>query len=142
MGPPGAGKGTQAVIIAKEKNIPQISTGDMLRAAIQNGTEMGLKAKSFMDAGNLVPDEVVVGIVRDRIQEDDCKTGYILDGFPRTVGQAETLKSMLSGMGQKLDAALNITVQDDELVQRLLGRAQKEGRADDTEPVIKQRLEN
>ena len=141
MGPPGAGKGTQAIIIAEEKNIPQVSTGDMLRAAIKNGTEMGLKAKAFMDDGKLVPDEVVIGIIKDRIQEKDCEQGYILDGFPRTLEQADALKGMLAAMGQKLDAAINIAVPDQELVTRLLGRAEKEGRADDTEPVIKKRLE-
>lgn len=140
MGPPGAGKGTQAKIIASEHKIPQISTGDILRSAIKNGTKMGLEAKSYMDGGKLVPDEVVIGIIQDRLQEDDAKGGYILDGFPRTLEQANALKRLLSGMGQKLDAAVNLAVPDEELVSRLLDRARKEGRADDTEPVIKQRL--
>ncbi|MCR9142357.1 MAG: adenylate kinase [bacterium] len=140
MGPPGAGKGTQAEIICKEHSIPQISTGEILRAAVKNGTEMGKKASEAMNAGQLVPDEVVIGIVRDRIQEPDAKNGYILDGFPRTIEQADALGKMLEGMGQKLDVALNLDVPDDELVKRLLERAQKDGRADDTEPVIKNRL--
>ena len=140
MGPPGAGKGTQAQIICKEHNIPQISTGEILRAAVKNGTEMGKKAQEFMNAGQLVPDEVVIGIVRDRIKEPDAANGYILDGFPRTIEQADALGSMLSEMGQKLDVALNLEVPDEELVRRLLDRARKDGRADDTEPVIKERL--
>lgn len=141
MGPPGAGKGTQAQIIMQDYSIPQISTGDMLRAAVKNGTEMGKKAQEYMNAGKLVPDEVVIGIVRDRLQEDDAKQGYILDGFPRTTEQANALDTMLHELGQKLDAALNLDVPEDELVRRLLDRAQKEGRPDDTEPVIKQRLQ-
>ena len=141
MGPPGAGKGTQAKQIADRFGIPQISTGDILRSAIKAGTEMGLKAKSFMDAGKLVPDEVVIGIVRDRLKEADVQKGYILDGFPRTIEQADALKTLLAALHQELDAALNIGVPAPELVQRLLKRAQAEGRADDTEPVIRQRLE-
>ncbi len=140
MGPPGAGKGTQATIICKEHSIPQISTGEILRAAVKNGTEMGKKASEYMNAGGLVPDEVVIGIVRDRIQEADAQNGYILDGFPRTIEQADALGKMLEGMGQKLDVALNLDVPDEELVKRLLDRAQKDGRPDDTEPVIKSRL--
>jgi len=140
MGPPGAGKGTQAKIIAGSYNIIQISTGDILRESIRQGRELGLKAKEYMDAGKLVPDEVVVGIVRERIQEKDASNGYLLDGFPRTKGQAEALKSMLSNLGQHLNVALNLAVPEEELIRRLLDRAQKEGRADDTEPVIKNRL--
>ncbi len=141
MGPPGAGKGTQAKVIAEKHGIPQISTGDILRGAIKNGTEMGIKAKSFMDAGKLVPDDVVIGIVRDRLKEADVKKGYILDGFPRTIEQANALKTLLAAVHQELDSALNISVPAPELIQRLLKRAQAEGRADDTEPVIRQRLE-
>ena len=142
MGPPGAGKGTQAKVVCQEIGIPQISTGDILRAAVKNGTEMGLKAKSFMDSGGLVPDEVVIGIIKDRIKESDCEKGYLLDGFPRTLDQAEALKKILAEIGQNLDMALNLAVPDDELLKRLLDRAKKEGRADDTEPVIKKRLDN
>ena len=142
MGPPGAGKGTQANFISQKYNIPQISTGDILRAAVQNKTPMGLQAQQFMDAGQLVPDEVVIGIVRDRLQEADTKPGYILDGFPRTVAQADALKAILADMEQELDLALNLRVSQDELVMRLLDRAQKQGRADDTADVIQQRLTN
>lgn len=142
MGPPGAGKGTQAKIICTEKNIPQISTGDILRAAIQNGTEMGLKAKKFMDAGDLVPDDVVIGIIRDRLKESDCKNGFLLDGFPRTLEQARALDELLKSMGIALQVVLNLAVPDAELLKRLLERAKIEGRADDNEETIKNRLVN
>jgi len=142
MGPPGAGKGTQAKIICNEKSIPQISTGDILRAAIQNGTEMGLKAKKFMDAGDLVPDEVVIGIIKDRLREADCKNGFLLDGFPRTIEQAKALDSLLKEMGIGLQFVLNLAVPDAELLKRLLERAKIEGRADDNEETIKNRLVN
>jgi len=142
MGPPGAGKGTQAKIICNEKKIPQISTGDILRAAIQNGTEMGLKAKKFMDAGDLVPDEVVIGIIRDRLKESDCGHGFLLDGFPRTIEQAKALDQLLSEMKIGLQHVLNLAVPDNELLKRLLERAKIEGRADDNEETIKNRLVN
>ena len=122
MGPPGAGKGTQAAALVKELGVPHISTGDMFRAAIKEGTEMGKKAKSFIDAGNLVPDEVTIGIVRDRLAKDDCKKGFILDGFPRTVGQADALKGILSELGLSLDKVLNISVPSSELIERAVGR--------------------
>lgn len=122
LGPPGAGKGTQAERIVKEYSLPHISTGDMLRAAVANGTELGLKAQEFMTAGALVPDEVVIGIVRDRIAEPDCASGFLLDGFPRTVAQAEALDAGLSGMGKSIDVVVNIIVADEELVKRLTGR--------------------
>ena len=140
MGPPGAGKGTQAKVIAAELGVPTVSTGDILRASIKNGTKMGLEAKAFMEAGKLVPDEVVIGIIEDRLRQDDASGGFILDGFPRTLQQANALKSTLAAMGRTLDAAVNLAVGSEELVNRLLDRARKEGRADDTEPVIKQRL--
>ena len=117
LGPPGAGKGTQAQIVCQRLGIPQVSTGDMLRAAIAAGTEMGLKAKAYMDQGQLVPDEVVIGIVRDRLAKEDCRKGYILDGFPRTVEQARGL-----GTFAKIDVAINLDVPDDVLVKRLSGR--------------------
>lgn len=117
LGPPGAGKGTQAQIVCQRLGIPQVSTGDMLRAAIAAGTEMGLKAKAYMDQGQLVPDEVVIGIVRDRLAKEDCRKGYILDGFPRTVEQAAAL-----GTFAKIDVAINLDVPDDVLVKRLSGR--------------------
>jgi adenylate kinase len=122
LGPPGAGKGTQAEGIVKEYNLPHISTGDMLRAAVANGTELGLKAQEFMTAGALVPDEVVIGIVRDRLSEPDCAKGFLLDGFPRTVAQAEALDKGLAEMGKSIDTVVNIIVDDEELLKRLTGR--------------------
>jgi adenylate kinase len=117
LGPPGAGKGTQAARISARLGLPHISTGDILRAAIKEGTPIGLKAKSYMDAGNLVPDEVVIGIVKDRIAKDDCANGYILDGFPRTLPQAEALAQIT-----QITMAVNIAVEDELLVKRLSGR--------------------
>lgn len=118
LGAPGAGKGTQAEIISEKYNIPTISTGNIIRAALKNGTEMGLKAKSFIDAGELVPDEVVIGIIRERLAEKDCEAGFILDGFPRTIPQAEALDNM----GITVDAALSIEVADQAIVKRMSGR--------------------
>ncbi|SOC39100.1 adenylate kinase [Ureibacillus acetophenoni] len=122
MGLPGAGKGTQADKIVAKYAIPHISTGDMFRAAIKDGTELGLKAKSFMDQGALVPDEVTIGIVRERLSQKDCEKGFLLDGFPRTVPQAEALDSILTELGKKIDHTINIQVEKDELVARLSGR--------------------
>ncbi|UCZ53389.1 adenylate kinase [Bacillus shivajii] len=122
MGLPGAGKGTQAEKIVEKYGIPHISTGDMFRAAIKGGTELGLKAKAYMDEGNLVPDEVTVGIVRERLSQDDCKGGFLLDGFPRTVAQAEALESMLEDLGRRLDHVLYIKVPKEDLFRRLTGR--------------------
>lgn len=122
LGPPGAGKGTQAQMLTDRFGIPQISTGDILRAAVQEGTPMGLKAKAFMDEGKLVPDEVVVGIVRERLQKDDCADGFILDGFPRTAAQADALKETLQALGKELDAAVSLEVDIEALVERLTGR--------------------
>lgn len=122
LGPPGAGKGTQAKMLMEKYSIPQISTGDILRGAVKAGTEMGKKAKEYMDAGGLVPDEVVIGIINDRLKEDDCADGYMLDGFPRTVPQAEALDDVLADMGSKIDHVISIEVADDELVKRLTGR--------------------
>ncbi|PLX45390.1 MAG: adenylate kinase [Deltaproteobacteria bacterium] len=122
LGGPGAGKGTQAQKLVEKYGIPQISTGDMLRAALREGTELGLEAKKFMDAGKLVPDEVVVGLIEERIKADDCKDGFMLDGFPRTVGQADALKSVLDKMGIKIDHVISIEVPSEELVARLTGR--------------------
>ncbi len=118
LGAPGAGKGTQAEVISKELGIPQISTGNILREAVKNGTDYGLKAKSFMDSGALVPDEVVIGILKDRIAEDDCKNGFILDGFPRSVPQAEALEAM----GVKIDKVVELSVPDEDIKSRLGGR--------------------
>lgn len=122
MGLPGAGKGTQAEQIVEKYNIPHISTGDMFRAAMKNNTELGKKAKSFMDNGDLVPDEVTNGIVRERLAEDDAKNGFLLDGFPRTVEQAEELENILNDLGTELDAVINIEVDKDVLMKRLSGR--------------------
>ena len=118
LGAPGAGKGTQAEIISEKYGIPTVSTGNIIRAALKNGTEMGLKAKSYIDAGELVPDSVVIGIVKERLSEPDCKKGYILDGFPRTIPQAVALDDM----GFVIDAALSIEVADEEIVKRMSGR--------------------
>ncbi|EKF9257263.1 adenylate kinase [Listeria monocytogenes] len=122
MGLPGAGKGTQAEQIVEKYNIPHISTGDMFRAAMKNNTELGKKAKSFMDNGDLVPDEVTNGIVRERLAEDDAKNGFLLDGFPRTVEQAEELENILNDLGTELDAVISIEVDKDVLMKRLTGR--------------------
>lgn len=118
LGAPGAGKGTQAEVISEKLSIPQISTGNILREAVKNGTECGIKAKSFMESGALVPDEVVIGILKDRIAEDDCKNGFILDGFPRTVPQAEALEKM----GVNIDKVLSIDVEDAAIQARISGR--------------------
>lgn len=122
MGPPGAGKGTQAANLVKEFGIPHISTGDMFRAAVKEGTELGLQAKACMDAGKLVPDEVTIGIVKERLAKSDCKKGFILDGFPRTVEQADALTGILKELGLSLTAALNITVPAADLIERAVGR--------------------
>jgi adenylate kinase len=122
LGPPGAGKGTQAKMLIDKYRMPQISTGDILRAAVKEGTPLGKEAKSFMDKGQLVPDSVVIGIVEERIQQPDCQRGYMLDGFPRTVPQAEALDEMLKKRKSKIDHVVSIEVATDELVKRLTGR--------------------
>lgn len=122
MGPPGAGKGTQAILIVNEYNLPHISTGDMFRAAIANQTELGMTAKKFMDEGSLVPDDVTIGIVRERLSEPDCKEGFLLDGFPRTVEQAEALDGIMIEHSKKIEHVINIDVALDELKERLTGR--------------------
>ena len=169
MGPPGAGKGTQAAELVKKFNIPHISTGDMFRAAVKEGTELGKKAKAVMDAGGLVPDEITIGIVRERLAKEDCKKGFILDGFPRTVEQADALTNILNELGMKLTRVLNIHVPSEDLIERAVGRrickscgatyhikfnpTQKDGvcdscggdlyqRKDDNEETMKNRLSN
>jgi adenylate kinase len=122
LGPPGAGKGTQAKRISADFSIPQVSTGDILREAVRNGTEMGKLAKGFMDAGGLVPDEVVIGIVRDRLAQDDCAAGYILDGFPRTLPQAEALEGVVDALGRPVSSVISLEVDPEEVVERLCGR--------------------
>jgi adenylate kinase len=168
LGPPGAGKGTQGERLVKKYNIPHISTGDIFRAAIKEGTELGLKAKEYMDQGALVPDELVVGIVKERLTHDDCANGYLLDGFPRTLAQAEALDAALQEMGTPLTGVVNVDVDQEELLDRLTGRRVCKGcgatyhvkfnapkvrsvcdkcggelyqRTDDTVETVKQRLE-
>ena len=122
MGLPGAGKGTQAEKIVEQYGIPHISTGDMFRAAMKEGTELGLQAKSFMDKGELVPDEVTIGIVRERLSKEDCQNGFLLDGFPRTVPQADALENLLVDLNKKIDFCININVDKSILMERLTGR--------------------
>ncbi len=169
LGPPGCGKGTQAKVLVEKYSIPQISTGDLLRAAVKNGTDLGKEAKKFMDAGDLVPDAVVIGMDKERLAEDDAQKGFILDGFPRTIPQAEALDGALSDMGKAIEKVVSIEVPDDEVVMRLGGRRtckgcssmfhvkfktpKKDGvcddcggelyqRDDDNEATIRNRLEN
>ncbi len=169
VGPPGAGKGTQAAFLAANLSIPHISTGDLFRANISQGTELGKQAKAFMDAGNLVPDEVTIGMAKDRMEQQDAQNGFLLDGFPRNVSQAEALDESLKADGQKLDAVLDLEVPEDEVVKRIAGRRicrndsshvfhvtysqpEKEGvcdacggelyqRADDSEETVRNRLD-
>lgn len=122
LGAPGAGKGTQAKMIAEKYNIPHISTGDIFRANIKNGTELGKKAKTYMDAGQLVPDELTVDLVIDRFKDPDCENGYVLDGFPRTIPQAEALENALAELGEKVDYAIDVDVPDENIVNRMGGR--------------------
>jgi len=145
LGPPGAGKGTQAKILVQAYGIPQLSTGDILRSAIAAKTPMGLAAKEIMDRGDLVSDEVVNGIVSERLDQDDCKAGFILDGFPRTIPQAEALDEMLAEKGMKLDGVIEITADPDVLVERIVNRARESAvstgaRADDNVDVVRNRL--
>jgi adenylate kinase len=141
MGPPGAGKGTQATFVAEHFGIPAISTGDIFRANVAEGTPLGVEAKRYMDAGEYVPDEITNKMVRNRIDEPDAEPGFLLDGYPRTLAQVEELDRMVEFTGHRLDAAVVLTVDGEEIVQRLLQRAEVEGRADDTEEVIRRRQE-
>jgi len=141
MGPPGAGKGTQARFVADHFGVPAISTGDIFRANVTQGTPLGVEAKRFMDAGEYVPDEVTNLMVRNRIDEDDAAPGFLLDGYPRTLAQVTELDGMIEFTGHRLDAVVVLTVDSEELVQRLIQRAQTDGRADDTEDVIRRRQE-
>ncbi len=146
LGPPGAGKGTQAQVIADRLGVPAISTGDIFRANVSGKTELGLQAKSYMDAGDLVPDEITVAMVKDRLAEDDAKGGFLLDGFPRTTAQAEQLRDSLHELGQALDCVLELVVDEDELVRRLSGRrvlvdGQWVQRDDDKPETVRHRLQ-
>ena len=141
MGPPGAGKGTQAKIVATHYRIPPVSTGDIFRANVAGRTPLGLEAQRYMDAGEYVPDEVTNAMVRDRLGLPDAAPGFLLDGYPRTLAQVDELDGMLADLGISLDAVVVLTVNQDEVVARLLQRAHLEGRADDTEEVIRRRQE-
>ena len=140
LGPPGAGKGTQAAMLIEELGIPHVSTGDMLRAAVKAETPIGKQAKAVMDAGELVSDEIVIGIAEERLSQADAKKGFLLDGFPRTIAQAKALEKLLDKLGVELDCCLALTVDNDAVVARLLKRAEIEGRADDNEETIRERM--
>jgi len=141
IGPPGAGKGTQAARLAEAFGIPAISTGDIFRANVKNETELGKQAKAFMDRGEYVPDSLTNALVRDRLSHEDAKNGFLLDGYPRTIDQVHELEDILAAQGNSLDAVVLITADTDEVVRRLLNRALEQGRADDTEDVIRRRME-
>jgi adenylate kinase len=141
MGPPGAGKGTQAVALAQRIGGAHISTGDIFRANVADQTELGRAAQRFMDAGEYVPDEVTNAMVKDRLAQDDAREAFILDGYPRTVDQVSTLDGILDSLGTRLDGVIELVVDPEELIQRLLNRAKTSGRADDTEAVIRHRQE-
>ena len=141
LGPPGAGKGTQAARIGERLGIPAISTGDIFRAHVAGSTELGRRARAYMDKGEYVPDSVTNAMVADRLTEDDAASGFLLDGYPRTAAQVDALDDMLSERGEALDVVVEITADAEAVVERLLGRAAEQGRADDTEPVIRRRLE-
>jgi adenylate kinase len=141
LGPPGAGKGTQAVRIAEHFSCADVATGDIFRANVAEGTELGRIAQEYMDLGDLVPDEVVIAMVMERLAEPDCTAGFVLDGFPRTVAQAEALDRRLAGLLTPLHAALNFEITEDELLRRLAGRAAELHRSDDSEQTIRHRLE-
>ena len=140
LGPPGVGKGTQAQRLVRDLGVPQISTGDMLRTAVAAGTEIGKKARSYMDRGELVPDEVVIGVAEARLSDADVAAGFILDGFPRTVAQAEALDRILAKIGRELECCVVLEVAEEALVKRLLNRATLEGRSDDNEETIRNRM--
>ncbi len=141
MGPPGAGKGTQAGVIAALLGVPHISTGDIFRTNVAQGTELGVEAKKYMDAGEYVPDDVTNSMVRDRLVQEDCAPGFLLDGYPRTLEQVDELADMLASSQRALDKVVELVVQIDEVVDRLVKRAAAQGRSDDTEAVIRRRLE-
>ena len=141
MGPPGAGKGTQAVLVSKLLRVPHISTGEIFRANIAEGTSLGVEAKRYMDAGEYVPDNITNAMVRDRLAQDDTKVGFLLDGYPRTLDQVAELDSMLGAAGAKIDRVVELTVDVEEVVERLTQRSAEQGRVDDSEDVVRRRLE-
>ncbi len=141
LGPPGSGKGTQAVRVAEKLAIVHLSTGDMLREAVKKGTPLGRKAEAYMKKGELVPDELIIGMIEDKVTSGDLNNGFILDGFPRTIPQAQSLKDMFRKNKIALDKAILLMVSDEEIIKRIKGRAEQEGRADDTESVARNRLE-
>ncbi|GLK17049.1 adenylate kinase [Herbiconiux flava] len=141
IGPPGAGKGTQAARLSAAYDIPAVSTGDIFRENVKNGTELGVKAKTFMDAGQYVPDALTNDLVRDRLQQPDAADGFLLDGYPRTLQQVEELDDILGVSGTELDAVIVLEADTDEVVRRLLKRSEEQGRSDDTEEVIRKRLD-
>jgi adenylate kinase len=140
LGPPGSGKGTQAKLLAQRLHVPAISTGDMLREAVRLGTPLGRRAKAVMDSGELVGDDVVIGLIRERIAAPDAAAGFLLDGFPRTIEQAHALDRMLEGNGATLDGVINLLVPEKTLIERMLGRATQEGRTDDRTETVAERL--
>ncbi len=140
LGPPGTGKGTQAKVLGKRLGVPAISTGDMLREAVRRETALGRHAKAIMEAGALVPDEVVIGLIRERIASPDAARGFLLDGFPRTIAQAEALEQLLEDNGTPLDRVVNLAVPEANLLDRLLGRCEQEGRSDDRPETVRERL--
>ena len=140
LGPPGSGKGTQAALLRDRLGLAHISTGDLLRTAVDHKTQLGLKAKAYMDAGELVPDDLMLGLIEERLGESDVAQGFILDGYPRNLAQAEALDEVLERIGQPVDVAISVTVNEGEIVDRLSKRAIEEGRSDDTEDVIRNRL--
>lgn len=141
VGPPGAGKGTQATQIAAAYAVPAISTGDIFRSNVSEGTDLGVQAKAYMDAGEYVPDSLTNALVRDRLSQSDAARGFLLDGYPRTLDQVQFLDSVLTEQGASLDAVIQLGVESDIVVERLLKRAQEQGRSDDTEPVIRHRMD-
>jgi len=140
LGPPGSGKGTQAALLQERLGLVHISTGDLLRKAVDQGTDLGVQAKTYMDAGDLVPDDLMLGLIEERLGAPDVAKGFILDGYPRNLSQARALDEVLERIGQPVDLAISVTVDEGEIVERLSKRALEEGRSDDTEDVIRNRL--